>query len=261
MRVRSTILLLFVLGTVLFGFDKSGILAGPRSVLGGLLSPVQVGWYRLEQAASEKWLTVTRIGSLSEDNFRLREENDQLKEQIATLSGAKKENDALRAQLGVAETESFQLLLAQTLGFSPALGAKELQLSVGSTQGVQEGQVVVSGKVALGKISRVQADRSTLRLITDPQTKVLAIAVGGAKGLLIGQFQASAKLTKVLQEEKLNISEIILTSGEGDWPKGLVVGEVIKVTKRDNELFQEAEVRPLVDYERLEQVFVILGEK
>lgn len=246
---------------LVIGLNRAGFLDGPRNFLGGGLTPLQVGWYRMGQILSEKVGLITQIGKLSSDNLKLRQDNDDLKSEIAGLRIVQKDNLSLRQQLGSPETSSFQLVAAEILGYLPAIGTKELVLSVGSSGGVKVGQAVVVGKVVLGRLSSVQSDRATLRLLTDPQSQVVVNTISGAKGILIGQYQSSSKLTKVLQDEKLNVGDAVFTSGEGDWPPRLVVGEISKVIKRDNELFQEAEVRPLIGYDKLQIVFIIAGSK
>lgn len=253
--------LILTLALFLFGLDKAGLLAAPRGLVGGALTPLQVGWDRLSQGVSEKFQIVTEIGSLSSDNLKLREENDRLKAESAALGEVQKDNQLLKSQLSNSETKGYQLLPAQTLGFLPTLGTKQLVLGVGSSSGVKVGQVAILGKVVLGKIASVQEDRSTLRLLTDPNSKVVAVTSAGAKGVLLGQFQSSMTLTKILQSESLNVGDVVFTSGEEDWPARLPVGEVTKVAKQDNELFQEAEIRPLASYDKLQLIFVILGLK
>lgn len=246
---------------VLLSLDRAGILAGPRQALGNLMAPLQIGWYRTSLTISDKLLTISQIGSLSADNLKLRQENDQLKAKLAELGEVAKENSTLRKQLETPETTSFKLLVAQVVGALPTAVGKELQLAAGGSQGVKEGQVVTLGNVGLGQIASTTADRSTLRLTTDPQSKILATTGKGAHGVLVGEFQASARLTKVTQDETLNIGDVVFTTGEGDWPKRLVLGEITKVNKKDNELFQEAEVKPLANLDQLEEVFIIVGAK
>jgi rod shape-determining protein MreC len=261
MKVRTLVVILFASSLLVLALDRGGLLVGPRTFLSSVVLPVQVGWYRFTQTIGKEVEVVGQIGTIHEDNFRLLEENDRLKAKVSELKRVEEENLQLRAQISSVATKALQLLPAQTLGFLPDFGTKELLLSEGSLHGVKIGQVVVVGEVALGKISSVQPDRSTLRLITDPSSKVLVKTSQGSKGILIGQFQAYAKLTKVLQEEKLSVGDIVFTSGEEDWPKGLIVGEVAKVSKHENELFQEAEVKPLVLYDRQDLVFVVVGNK
>jgi rod shape-determining protein MreC len=256
-NIRTAIVAAFALSLVLFGADKGGLTSWPRQIVGGALEPLQLGWYRLNQGITEKFSIITKIGSLSGENLSLSAENDFLKAELAKLGTVKADNDSLRKQLGTVETKSFKLLTSDTLGFVPAAGKKELILAAGRADGVRVGQAVVSGNVVLGKISSVEADKSTLTLLTDPESTLLVATSRGAKGILTGQFQSTAKLSKVLLEETLNVGDTVLTTGEGDWPPRLVVGEVIKVTRGD--LFQEADVRPLANYEKLQLVSIILG--
>jgi len=57
---------------------------------------------------------------------------------------------------------------------------------------------------------------------------------------------------------EISVGEIVMTSGlGGTFPKGLVVGQVIDVLKNDDRMFQQAVIRPTVDFDRLELVLVI----
>jgi rod shape-determining protein MreC len=54
------------------------------------------------------------------------------------------------------------------------------------------------------------------------------------------------------------VGDIILTSVLGaTFPKHLVIGQVSAIYKRDIEMFQQAEIKPTVDFDRLEVVLVI----
>ena len=57
----------------------------------------------------------------------------------------------------------------------------------------------------------------------------------------------------------MRVGDVIITSGLGGvYPKGLRIGEVTSVSPSDPVMLQTAEVRPAVDFGRLEQVFVML---
>ena len=50
----------------------------------------------------------------------------------------------------------------------------------------------------------------------------------------------------------------MITSGMGGvFPKGVIVGEIVSVSKKRYGVFQEAIVKPVVDYGRLEEVYII----
>ena len=60
--------------------------------------------------------------------------------------------------------------------------------------------------------------------------------------------------------EDIQVGDAIITSGmEGIFPKGLSLGEVVKVVKKDYGLFQEIEIIPSVHFSRLEEVMVIVS--
>jgi cell shape-determining protein MreC len=52
----------------------------------------------------------------------------------------------------------------------------------------------------------------------------------------------------------------VLTSGYSKiYPPNMIVGKVIEVNRSGNELFQSVIIRPVVDIDTLEEVFVILS--
>jgi rod shape-determining protein MreC len=55
------------------------------------------------------------------------------------------------------------------------------------------------------------------------------------------------------------VGDVVVTSGlGGNFPKGLMVGEIKKVDKKGHGVFQYAELVPSVDLTQLEEVFVII---
>ena len=57
----------------------------------------------------------------------------------------------------------------------------------------------------------------------------------------------------------MQIGDTVVTSGfDGVYPKGLRLGWVSDVAKTEAEIFQEITVTPYVDFEKLEEVLVVL---
>jgi rod shape-determining protein MreC len=55
------------------------------------------------------------------------------------------------------------------------------------------------------------------------------------------------------------VGDAVVTSGlAGNFPKGLMVGEIKKVDKKGHGVFQYAELVPSVDLTKLEEVFVVM---
>jgi len=56
--------------------------------------------------------------------------------------------------------------------------------------------------------------------------------------------------------------DLVLTSGlGGGYPPDLIVGQVVNIRSRDLDLFQQATVQPVVDFNRLQIVLVIVNFK
>jgi rod shape-determining protein MreC len=55
------------------------------------------------------------------------------------------------------------------------------------------------------------------------------------------------------------VGDAVVTSGlAGNFPKGLMVGEITRVDKKGHGVFQYAELAPSVDLTKLEEVFVVM---
>ena len=65
----------------------------------------------------------------------------------------------------------------------------------------------------------------------------------------------------VTRTEPVILNDLVITSGLGNiYPKGLVVGSVSKIERESYGITQKIEVRPAVDFSRLEEVVVLVNE-
>ncbi len=75
----------------------------------------------------------------------------------------------------------------------------------------------------------------------------------------MGRDRSTCLMKYIPLEAEIRVGDRIVTSGMGGvFPKGLVIGTVTQVTKREADLYQEALVKPNADLMRLEEVFVIV---
>lgn len=168
------------------------------------------------------------------------------------LFALEKENTALRDQIGVTSPNTYTLIPAYTIGFD-----RYLFINRGEIDGVKKGMAVLSKNILIGVVLSTSSRSSRILLPTDPESKIPVKTVKtGAKGIILGQFGSSIVMDKVVQSEELTLGDTVVTSGEGNLPYGFVVGTIEKVYKQETELFQKAEVKPLIDFGRTEYVFV-----
>jgi rod shape-determining protein MreC len=81
-------------------------------------------------------------------------------------------------------------------------------------------------------------------------------------GVVNGQAGELPVMDYIPQDGDVTEGDLIITSGlGGNFPKNLVIGQVVEVRKKDYEMFQQARLRPTVNFDRLEFVLVITNFK
>ncbi|GBD30461.1 Cell shape-determining protein MreC [bacterium HR32] len=98
-------------------------------------------------------------------------------------------------------------------------------------------------------------------LVTDPRSSVgVLVRTSREAGLVEGQGTEVLRLRYLSRSAVLREGDVLVSSGLGGvFPRGLVVGTVVSVSRPVGALFQEAQVRPAADLSRLEEVLVIVS--
>lgn len=186
----------------------------------------------------------------------LRKKTEELARKLAQLevenSELKKDNDAMQRLLQAPLAPDWQFLPAKTLGLG-----RYLTINKGKRDGVKTGMVVVRENILVGKVVRTSEKSAKIMLPTDSESKI-AVKVGRVRGVLVGE-NGRLFLTEVLQGKKIEIDNLVVTSAEKEiFPLNLLIGKIKSVEKEEREPYQKAEVEPLINYDQLERVFLIL---
>ncbi len=80
-------------------------------------------------------------------------------------------------------------------------------------------------------------------------------------GIIKGNAFNQCFFKYVLRKHEIKKGDIIISSGlDGVFPKGFRIGEVSNISQKNSDvIFQEITVTPYVDFEKLEEVFVVLN--
>lgn len=227
----------------------------------GILKPIE-GLVGLTLEPITKTLQISGKSALEKENASLQQKVGELEGQLAELKEAKLENDALRQQLGFAQSGDYQLAQARIISQDPTNYQQVLTIDRGSSSGIKNGMVTVSGGQLVGRVVDTTPSTAKVQLITDFSSAVPALDQDTrATGVVSGTRGFGLKLEMVPQTDQLKEGNTLITSGfGGEYPKGLVIGQVGKITKRDSDVFQSAEVRPAADFRKLESLFIITGQ-
>jgi rod shape-determining protein MreC len=206
-----------------------------------------------------------------------------LRDNYDTLAGFRSENERLRKRIQTLEIERQKLLeaeatnsrLKQLLEFRSILSGTAVTASIiansatswfqsclldkGSADGVRKGMAVVTPLGVVGQIVAVTPRTAKVLLLTDPNSGIdVLVQRTRSRGIVSGSLENGPVLKYVKRSEDIQEGDRLITSGtDGVFPKGMMVGTVIKVTKQHIGLFQFVEVLPAVQSARVENVLVV----
>lgn len=214
--------------------------------------------------------TVAGIDTLWEDYINLQDvksENDRLKKEIEVLRArslqhqeALTANERLHRLLGLKESIPIKTISAKVIGKDPTGWLKTLILDRGEKDGIKKDMGVISPAGVVGQVIRTSPDFSQILLIIDPNSAVAAM-VQRTRSEGIGEGRGDHIYLKYLPGmEEVNAGDMVITSGlEGIYPKGLLIGTVRRVEKKEASLFQDIEVTPAVTFSALEEVLIVMA--
>ena len=129
----------------------------------------------------------------------------------------------------------------------------------GTRDGIQTGNPVITDLGLVGRVEQVTANEAWIRLANDPASAIDArLQTARTSGTVFGELQGTMRMENIPQSAEVESGDLVLTSGlGGTFPPDIVIGQVTSVTKQEAQLFQQAEVRPTVDFTNLDIVSVI----
>lgn len=276
-RPLYVLLSLIVLTIALLVLDRQGLLRPVRHEADALLSPALQALVGLRTQAEQLGREVGDAARLRQENQQLRDEVARLRTELIKAEPLLLENGRLRRQLQIEDSTPWQLLGAEVSAFSPDAGRRTLSIARGSNDGVKPGMAVVgqegsSPPALVGVVEQVEPESATVLLITD-YGSALSTQIyheqGIFEGLLRGQWQRGSRLQmeQVPADAHLAEGDVVLTAGLtgrigarlqlASIPPGVPVGTVVRVQNADNT--QTAEVLPFVDPDQVRYIWIIFS--
>lgn len=206
--------------------------------------------------------SIVREGDLKRELDSLLNEKERLTEEVVRLRGVREENETLHRALGLGMDRDFDLVMANVSGKD--ILEEVMIIDRGSNDGISEGMPVVTEKrVAVGRVGKVFDDFSRVVLVTHEDSAVEAEVQGrNTIGLMEGLGDSGLRLTLIPRDREIAEGDALVTAPlSGTFPRGLFIGLIRSVDKRDSESFQEAEIAPFFNIRRLNKVFVIINQK
>jgi len=200
------------------------------------------------------------------DLVNVRQENLRLKQQVAALEGRRtrlaeleSENRHLSDLLELREVIAMPALAARVIGADETELSSTLVLSEGSSGGLRRDMAVISTDGVVGKLIAVAPNASRVLLINDHNSGLDAFDQRGrARGIVTGLLNGGLTMKYVDRTEDVKPGDSVVTSGmDGIFPRGLLVGQITRVSQEGPGLFLNVDVQPATNFRKLEQVLIL----
>jgi len=227
-----------------------------------VFSPLQTGFTNLYNSISNVINTPADLASVQARNVELEKQIADLTTENIRLSESDAKLKIVSALLDYARTNpERKYVTADVVGRDESRFLRYVLLNKGARDGINRDMPVVTDKGLVGLVTETTANASKVVLITDLSSAVnVRLQNSRAEGVVIGQQSGELRLNYISVEVDMKQGERVVTSGlGGQFPQGLLIGTVASVRKRTFDVFQEADVKSAVDFNRLETVLVIIN--
>ena len=227
-----------------------------------VVTPVQSLLVKIHRGALGVWTTYGDWKSVRSENNVLRQEAERLRLQVLQSEETRQENARLRRLLELHERLPLSALAGEVVGREEDGWVRALTVNRGRGNGVTRQIPVIVPEGLVGRVLQVRAGASVIQLINDP-----ASTVGGViqrtrtPGLVEGHTEGSVRLKFMARGAQVEVGDLVVTSGVGNlFPKGLPIGRVVAIQDKGSALFHFAVLAPAVDFARVEEVLLLIGQ-
>jgi len=262
-RTLQTTIIFLVVGGIM-ALALGGYFSSGSNIFTSALITAQ-SWFSSRFVAVQDFLTAPRdMAALQQRNSELESDVSELQAQVIQLQQEVGQTQILAALVDFAQANSEnKYKAAAVIGRDPSPFLQYVIINAGSNNGIQRGMPVVTNQGLVGRVDAVIADAARVQLITDPASNVnVHLQNAQTDASLLGSVTGDVTLDLIPQDVNLEPGDLVLTSGlGGGYPPDLIVGQIVNIRTRDFDLFQQATVQPVVDFNRLQIVLVILNFK
>ena len=234
-----------------FGIERIAISA---------IAPFQELVTRSLRFTRDIWRQYFYLVTVARENYMLENQLSRAVENKNQWQETELANARLRNLINFQRNISERVVAAEVIGKDPSAWFKTIIIDKGEDDGLSKGLPVVIPEGIAGQVIEVSSHYSKVMLIVDSNSAVDALVQRTrARGVIKGESTDQCRLDYVLRKNDVRIGDTIVSSGlDGVYPKGLRLGLVSKVVDHDADIFHEIIVAPFVDFEKLEEVLVIL---
>jgi rod shape-determining protein MreC len=270
--VGGLVLLSLILITISFRQPTGGVLHRVEAAGATVLRPFEVAAERVARPFRDVYGYFAGLVHVKEENSRLKQEVNQLRQQALQGESAQQQNRDLRAQLRFIDSPLFpsdySAVNTRIISWATEFD-QQVMIAAGSDSGIVQDTPIVTRDGLVGRVTDVTGSGAQVTLLTDENSAVPARdEKTGAIGLVRhGQGEGSLLLDFVRKEANIKEGDVIVTAGRVSskypslFPGGIQIGVVTSVGQSDTALYKQIQIEPYVDFSTLDAVTALITHK
>ncbi|WP_211234296.1 rod shape-determining protein MreC [Paenibacillus taiwanensis] len=269
--MAGLILFIAIMG---FTLGTRGNVSWPEKFVHDTVTFVQQMFYKPAAAISGFVDDVSNLKKTYEENERLKIALAHYTRDKGFYNAVADKNKRLMEDLKFTERQKqsnlpYDYRIAQVTSINVADPFNQtLNIDLGEKDGIKQGLPVIAVEGVVGMISRVYEFSSTVQLLTnldDSSRSIAATVLGQEKSFgMIESYDHSTGtfvMTRIAEGDPLKEGDTIVSSGLGGvFPKGLILGTVIKREVGDFGLTYTASIKPAATYQDWRELFVVVPQ-
>jgi rod shape-determining protein MreC len=194
-----------------------------------------------------------------EELMELRRRNMELRLELRDYGRLYRENARLRAALEFSDRTPGLVAVCRVVSKGGDPLSNYMVVDKGGRHGVRKDMVAIVPEGIIGKIMSVEPEYARVLLVDDPRfSAAVRVADSRAEGVYSGLGRGSGKLKYASVDVPIINGVSLVTSGlDALFPADITLGTISSVETLEDELFHKAEVKPVVDLQRIEEVIII----
>ena len=251
-----------------FTFNLSG---GPlNAVAGYVFVPMQKGINAVGGWMSEKADNLKNLNDVMQKNEELQAQVDELTAELNTIKLEQYDLDNYRALLELDDKyPSYKKVAANVIGKDSGNWFNTFIIDKGSKDGIEKDMNVIAGSGLVGIVTDVAPNYAKVKSIIDDTSSVSGMDLATSDNCIIrGNLQMMNENQEIEfsdlkdTDDQVQAGDQIVTSYISDkYLQGILIGYIKDVSVDSNNLTKSGTITPVVDFEHIQEVLVILDKK
>ena len=201
---------------------------------------------------------IPRYFRLKSENEALHRVNIELADEANQLREAKLENIRLRKLLGLKSRPEYSFVASNVVSKNLTLLRNSLTIDVGEDDGVEASMPVVSDAGLVGVVIATSSHYAIVNILLNTDFRASAKVQRSRVDGILAWDGGRLLLKNIAKTPDVKPGDVLVTSEySSTYPAGIRIGLVSSVSEQPGSLFKQVVITPSVNFEKLEEVFVM----